>query len=308
MDYIKNKDSISVLLSSYNGEKYIKALIESILNQICDCNIQLIIRDDGSDDYTIGIITKLMEKYSNIILYRGRNIGVNASFFELIKMAPKSDYYAIADQDDIWLDGKINTAIAILKSNPNLMLYGSASTQVDADLNLIKKERIVSRDITLYNTMIQNFIGGHTQVFTHKFIEIIRQKYDISKIYAYDAYFTNVAMIYDSLYYDKNSYVYYRLHSDNTVGTGTDFFDWIRKNIKRIESGQGHLYSVQFDYISREYKELMNLDVQKEITRFQKARNSFFKRFIYLFEMKFYRQSIIETVVFKMLYLFGGWK
>lgn len=304
---MNERETISVLLSSYNGEKYIQPLIESILDQKCSCNLQLIIRDDGSKDKTIEIIHNIMKNHSNITLHEGTNIGVNASFYELIKIAPKSEYYAIADQDDIWLENKLQVALDAIK-NKKVMLYGSASNCVDENLNLIKKENIVKRDITLYNTMIQNFIGGHTQVFTSEFADIIIKNYALEKIYAYDAYFTNVAMIYDALYYDHDSYVNYRLHGNNLVGTGTSFFDWIKKNLKRISGGQGHLYSVQFDYIADVYMDCIDKDIMNEITRFQESRNTFLRRFTYVWKMRFYRQSKKETLIFKLLYLFGGWK
>lgn len=299
--------TIKVLLSSYNGDKYIEDQVESILQQKVDCDLELIIRDDGSSDETISILDKLCEKHSNITFVKGKNLGVNHSFFELIKMAGKSEYYAISDQDDIWLPEKLQIAIDCLENDKNLLLYGSASMCVDENLDYISINPIIKRNITIYNTMIQNFIGGHTQVFTYSFAQIILKNYDLNKIFAYDAYFTNVAAIYSGLYFDTNSYVKYRLHANNLVGTGTNFYDWIKKNINRVKKGQSHEYAKQFEYITFVYKDKFSREELQECQRFLKSRKNIVERFVYACCMKFYRQSLKETFVFKLLYILGGW-
>lgn len=303
-----SKKKMTVLLSSYNGEKYIREQIESIMKQQGDFILKLLIRDDGSSDNTKLIIKEMMKKYSNIEMLEGKNVGVNASFFQLINIALSSDYYAISDQDDVWFPQKLKIAYDALEKDKTKMLYGSADIYVDKDLKYITDSPIVKRNITKYNVMIQNFIGGHTQVFTKEFAEIIKKNFDLKKIYAYDAYFTNVAVLHNALIFDERAYVYYRLHDKNLVSTGIDFFDWIKKNIKRIYRGEGHKYSVQFDYIYKTYSYLLNSEDNKNFEDFIKSKKFFLKRLVYIFNMPFYRQDKKETLVFKLLYLFGGWK
>ena len=80
-------EKVQVLLSAYNGEKYIKKQIESILNQK-EVEVSLLIRDDGSSDKTIEIIGKLADENSNITFYKGENLGPARSFMDLLN---KSD-------------------------------------------------------------------------------------------------------------------------------------------------------------------------------------------------------------------------
>ena len=91
--------SILILLSTYNGEKYIKEQIDSILSQTVP--VHLLIRDDGSSDDTPYIIAKYAERYSNIELIRGRNLGFVGSFNSLIssEFAEKYEWIAFCDQD-----------------------------------------------------------------------------------------------------------------------------------------------------------------------------------------------------------------
>ena len=98
--------SVQVLMSTYNGEKYIRRQIDSILNQK-DVAIHLLIRDDGSTDSTCEIIRSYAEKYSDQVeVTMGSNIGYKKSFLTLIQLAGDYDYYAFADQDDYWKPDK----------------------------------------------------------------------------------------------------------------------------------------------------------------------------------------------------------
>ena len=87
---------VAVIMSTYNGEKFIREQLDSILNQSYK-NIDLIVRDDGSKDKTVEIIKEYQEKHKNIKLYEGQNLGFVKSFFELLKLAD-ADYYAYADR------------------------------------------------------------------------------------------------------------------------------------------------------------------------------------------------------------------
>ena len=89
---------IAILLSSYNGEKYIEQQIDSLLSQKYK-NIDIIVRDDGSKDGTIEILKKYKNKIKLII---GENIGVISSFNELIMYVSDYDFYVFCYQDVIW--------------------------------------------------------------------------------------------------------------------------------------------------------------------------------------------------------------
>ena len=85
------------------GEKYLEEQIRSILAQEHK-QLTLLIRDDGSTDRTIDIIKRYADNYENVAYYTGKNLGVQQSFFNLMKHADKTaDFYAFADQDDVWM-------------------------------------------------------------------------------------------------------------------------------------------------------------------------------------------------------------
>lgn len=101
--------NIAILLSTYNGEKFIKKQIDSLIAQTFS-NWKLYIRDDGSTDKTISIIEEICESDNRIFLYKETNIGVKASFLSLLSRV-EADYYFFCDQDDFWYDNKIEKTL-----------------------------------------------------------------------------------------------------------------------------------------------------------------------------------------------------
>ena len=113
-------ERVIVLMSTYNGEKYLRNQIESLLRQV-DVEIEILVRDDGSKDGTLGILEeyKNSREYSGkLSYYVGPNVGPAKSFLDLIKHAPEAEYYALCDQDDTWLPDKLKIAVeAIVKAS-----------------------------------------------------------------------------------------------------------------------------------------------------------------------------------------------
>lgn len=208
---------VQVLLSSYNGEKYIKNQIESILKQE-DVEVSLLIRDDGSNDKTLDIIEKMAKENKNISYYQGENIGVAKSFMNLVNKAKEADYYAFADQDDIWMPKKIISAIKKLenvKDKPSL--YISALEIVDEKLDTIEIKK-VSGNFTFEGEMIKNFAVGCTMVFNKELCNILK-KYNPSYIIMHDSWITRVCYaIGGNVIIDDNTYIKYRQHQNNVMG------------------------------------------------------------------------------------------
>ena len=122
----KFKPSILVILASYNGEKYIREQINSILNQK-NVNIKIHVFDDASKDKT----GQIVEKRDNVILNE-RKIGSGSAAINFLEALLelnfkheliKYDYIAFSDQDDIWLENKLSRSIQFLKQG--FELYGS---------------------------------------------------------------------------------------------------------------------------------------------------------------------------------------
>jgi len=113
---VEEQETIDVLMATYNGEKYIKEQIESILNQTYK-NIHLIISDDGSKDNTVQILKEYENKDKRVTVYvQKQNLGYIKNF-EFLLTKIENDIYMLSDQDDVWKVDKIENTYNKLKED-----------------------------------------------------------------------------------------------------------------------------------------------------------------------------------------------
>ena len=222
-----------VLLSTYNGEKYISEQIESVLCQQ-GVDVHIVARDDGSQDETINIL-KRISTLENITLIEGQNIGVVGSFFTLMHEAVchNFDYFAFCDQDDVWKNDKLKVATDILSGHGNEpALYMSSFQMVDENLHSIQTN--MSRpNISVEGALASNCATGCTMVFNKKLLEkSLISNYD--DVLMHDYWMYMVCLLTGGyIYYDETPHIYYRQHGNNVIGgTGDNFLTkwWTRMN------------------------------------------------------------------------------
>lgn len=147
---------IAILLSTYNGESYLKEQIDSIIHQTNN-SWTLFIRDDGSKDSTVDIIHQYSLEYpSRIYVMKDMlgNLGSGKSFMELLSKVD-SDYYMFCDQDDVWLPDKIERVYAKIKYEERLEKNQAICIFSDlciVDMNL----RIVAQSLWNYSGIDPN--------------------------------------------------------------------------------------------------------------------------------------------------------
>lgn len=247
---------VLILLSTYNGEKYLKELIDSILEQK-NIDVSLLIRDDGSTDSTKKIVEEYSKKNKNISYKFEKNVGPTNSFFDLIKIASESfDYYALSDQDDIWLDNKLSAAVSLLSdcSCDIPALYYSGQILTDESLNVIDNHFLDSSR-SLQANFIFNQMAGCTAVLNKKMLLLLKH-YIPEKISSHDAWcYRLCAALNGKIIVDKNGYILYRQHGNNVVG--------INGGIKgKIERAHKYIFKYNVSDYAREilsqYKTLIN--------------------------------------------------
>ena len=128
-------EKIDILLATYNGEKYIKEQIDSILNQTYR-NFRLIISDDKSSDGTLEVLRQYEKKDKRIIVYEQENNLGYIKNFEFLLNKVESNIYMLSDQDDIWLPEKVEASYAMLQSQNADLVYGDLEV-VDENLQTI---------------------------------------------------------------------------------------------------------------------------------------------------------------------------
>ena len=222
--------TVTVLMSTYNGEHYLDEQLDSIYHQekLDDYTINLIIRDDGSSDNTLKIIESWKNKL-NIQIIAGKNIGARDSFFYLLEHAPKSDYYAFCDQDDIWYKDKLYRSINKLKEKG---LYFSNIEYIGTDGKPIGT-RLLSNDfqVDLKRILMCNPANGCTMVWDQQLHNYVN-KISNDTFTMHDEFMCTIACLFGELQYDSLPTMGYRLHDTNVTQSNNIIKRMkIRKNI-----------------------------------------------------------------------------
>lgn len=216
--------NISVFMSTYNGEKYLREQIDSILNQR-DVDIELWIRDDGSRDNTINILHEYKTKFENVHICRGKPVGVGRSFMGMLfESKAVSDYYAFADQDDIWDKDKLSFAVSQLHeygSVPALYVCNQRCVAADGTF-LYNRFPDDFQKQQFYNILFANYYAGCTMVFDNVLKELLcdrkrRPEIDFFQHRIHDAWVASVASLAGILIFDPECHMSFRRHDSNVT-------------------------------------------------------------------------------------------
>lgn len=237
---------IIVLMSTYNGEKYLKQQLDSILNQNVenDVELQILVRDDGSVDKT-SYILNCYEKKGKVVWYSGRNIKPAKSFWNLLFNAEEADYYAFADQDDVWFPDKISRAIRCLESHKEEkipLLYSGNYIATDKYLKPLVEEKNDKEEAVEECVYAKALLYSQAPGCTFVFNDLARrefQKYDINVKFEvmHDWLAHKIVLIKGKMFYDYKPMMYYRQHENNVIGNQIHSYRSIIKRIKRFISG-----------------------------------------------------------------------
>lgn len=228
---------VDVLMSTYNGAKYLKEQIDSIMEQE-NVDISITIRDDGSKDNTISIIEEMQKKYiDKIRLIKGENKGYKVSFALLLGLARDDvDYYAFADQDDVWKKEK--THIGVEKLQQGYELYICSVENVDENLKHISLNDFTNGVQSLKSDFIRHRFSGCTMVFTNKVrmmaYDVAVNKMEYENMPSHDFIVSTVAYLLGDVYVDGSSYILHRRTKDSLTSRGKGLINRIRTEYKVV--------------------------------------------------------------------------
>ena len=304
-----SKDKIAVLMSAYNGEKYISQQIDSVLTQTYS-KVDIYVRDDGSTDQTCRILEKY-ESEGKLHLLKGQNKGFARSFFLLLRKAPEAEYYAWCDQDDVWRSEKLERAIEkIQKTERNSsgipVLYFSDYDFYDEKLTYIGRGIDYKKGPSFANALMDCIPLGITCVFNRKAYEMMMEhtpKYSCGQdwwVYLLCAGLGKV--IYDKGY---SSVKYRRLKSSvSPAGWGFWKFQWYR--IRKFFF-QGYFRNVrrQLQEFSDYYREKLEPGDRQLLDLLTGRRPSLIRSVRKAFYPVRFRQNMIDEILLRILFLFG---
>lgn len=220
-------DKIAILMATYNGEKYICQQIDSILSQTCK-DWELYIHDDGSTDNTIAAVENYVEKYPDKIhLIDGKSTGgAKYNFFYLFGQV-EAPYYMTCDQDDVWLDKKIELTYDKMltienKADVPCLVYTELRV-VDSELNTIADtmsgyQSLDCHKRTINQFILQNSVTGCTMMINRALRDKMLHITDIDNTIMHDWWAALVAAQFGKTAFIDEPTILYRQHGDNSLG------------------------------------------------------------------------------------------
>ena len=208
----------TILMSTYNGERFLAEQLDSIRAQTVGYeNIEVLIRDDASTDGTCSVIQGRMD--GGITLVRGQNVGPARSFWKLVeRCGEQSDYYAFADQDDIWFEDKLECAVKAIQEVAGPVLYYSNAEAADAKGRPLGRPVIRRPNHLAVPTIMAGLPAlGCTMVFNREALELIR-RVGPDGIEMHDRTCFLSLYLCGTVVYDENPRMYYRQHDNNVIG------------------------------------------------------------------------------------------
>ena len=220
-------DKIAILMATYNGEKYICQQIDSILSQTCK-DWELYIHDDGSTDNTIAAVESYVEKYPDKVhLIDGKSTGgAKYNFFYLFSKVEAS-YYMTCDQDDVWLEKKIELTYDKMltienKEDVPCLVYTELRV-VDSELNTIadtmsEYQSLDCHKRTINQFILQNSVTGCTMMVNRALRDKKLRITDIDNTIMHDWWAALVAAQFGKTAFIDEPTILYRQHGDNSLG------------------------------------------------------------------------------------------
>lgn len=309
--------NVSVLMATYNGERYVEQQISSILTQTFK-DFTLFISDDGSTDKTLDIVKKMASVDQRIqLLPTHQPTGSSCRNFLYLLDSIESDIYLFCDQDDVWTKDHIEVLLRnydlltpVQKKLPTLV--HSDLTVVDKDLRVINKSylnymNLPRKSLNKHTYFIQNNVTGCVMLINNAlkesiFIDKALLKEKIDSIPMHDAFFASVAAEFGNILFINEKLELYRQHDKNVVGAmNVKSIKYLKNKLKSVEKFRKDISNcMQFcDFFCDYYKKNLSLEEKNilcefcEIIKFGRIRRLFF-----LIRYRFIKHGFIRNLFF----------
>ena len=268
---------VHILLSTYNGEKYICEQLESIFSQTYR-EFKLYIRDDGSTDSTVKKINQYLARFPEhaartqwIPNEKHENLGYMMSFWKLLESASGADYYAFCDQDDVWLLEKVERGINALEkehrenSSSNSysgqpLLYFSNFYQCNEDLSEKKEGPVYSGNIKFENVLFYTPAFGFTILINENLRRLALGNFDHTGL-PHDGWVQKVAAAFGKIIYDPTCTAYYRRHDSAVTANNANKLslikNWIQNEIFGDSMSETH-------YVLERFYQIYGFELKQE--------------------------------------------
>lgn len=269
-------------MATYNGEKYLVEQLDSIINQTYR-NWNLLIRDDNSTDKTLEIIQNYHKKDKRIKILKDNkgNLGIVRNFEELLKNS-ESEFIMFSDQDDIWVENKLDMYLKMIEKikNKGFMIHSDAILFDKNKSNILKETFISKKAINkgLENVFFNYFVQGATILISKEIKNFILPF--PKEVYLHDRYIHLISELFFERIFVNKALIYYRQHGDNQIGAKNTIRELLSK--RYFDERDRQLIKI----IYNKYGSLLTEDKKKLIEEYFKITDIKKNRFNRFFVLK----------------------
>lgn len=223
---------VAILMGTYEGEAYLSHQLDSIERQRY-AHWTLHVSDDSPTLGTYRLLRTYQKRWgeNRLKIYAGKQQGFATNFMSLVRhTAIQGDYYAFADQDDIWctdkLERAVNTLAALPKRQP--LLYTARTRLINAQGIPIGYSPLQKRSPSFQNALVQNIASGNTMMFNQAARDcLIRTQHgEDTGLHDWWCYLL-ISGCGGRVFYDSSPCLDYRQHADNQIGMKRGITSWL---------------------------------------------------------------------------------
>jgi len=310
MNGIHTPGTVTILLCTCNGERYLAEQLDSIEAQEYP-NWRVLASDDDSRDDTKAILETYRRRWGadRLVIFEGPAQGYTANFLFLTQKADDdAGYFAWADQDDIWETDKLARAVdRLAKTPPDIpALYCTRTRIIDADGNETGLSPLFTKPPSFANALVQNIAGGNTMAFNNAARKLLLETASLADVVIHDWWlYIVVSGCGGAVFYDPRPTLRYRQHDRNEIGISNGWTD----RASRLRMMLRGRYK---NWNDRNIKSLQNLNFRltpenrKILEKFAAARNRrLLPRLIGMKRSGVYRQTLVDNLGLMAAATFG---
>ncbi len=295
---------VNVLMSTYNGEKYLVDQLDSIFGQSYQ-DFVLYVRDDGSKDHTIAILKEYqsqLERPDQMIIFSESNIGFCNSFFRLLQMSEEGDYWTFSDQDDIWYPDKLKHAVEWMENGKNEIprMFHSGIVFADENMNILRKYEIGNYDFCFQKAITSSIFYGFSMMINRTLRNELL-KCDPKHIFYHDWFIGMIVTGFGEYYFSNQVDAAHRIHQSNTSAVS------LKSKLpllKKIFSGDLY-YEMQAVEFKRVFGSRLSLADQRVLELFDLSSKKWRKAIKKVFYFKRWNPRLFEECGIRFLMLIG---
>ena len=306
MQNLVAEHEIAILLATYNGGKYLREQLNSILSQTYT-KWHLYIHDDGSKDNTIEILKDYQLRYPDkVTIVEGEPTGgAKNNFYFLLKRVDAS-LYMFSDQDDVWQPNKIETEVNAWEQNkaddiPVLVFTDLKIVNQNLDVvsdSLWMYYKFNTENIRMQSLILQNVVTGCTMLFNRKLREMMIMYKNIDNVPMHDKWGAMIALQFGKMIRIGEQTILYRQHENNAVGAQES------KGLSYVKRKLQHINDLKEKYAftrrqAKEFCESFKLDENKYCTLVEYSKLddvNKIKRLFYYSKKRFFTNRINQII------------